>query len=145
MKRGQLLLLNLYILIKSIVVGKEGTANDCTVCTSSVLKMDKMPPKEKEVIWDMISDMIVRQKIRGDGIQSLHSLDSLLKSLSHTAEAIPICREGVARRSQRVNEARPRVLSHPATAADPGPDYCNERELLIKCHYISTYTHTCTD
>ncbi|CAB1453446.1 unnamed protein product [Pleuronectes platessa] len=26
----------------------------------------------------------------------------------------------------RVNEARPRALSHPATAADPSPDYCNE-------------------
>lgn len=69
-----------------------------------------------------------------------------LKSLSLAAEAIPICREGVARWSQRVNEARPRALSHPATAADPSPDYCNEMvsRLLTKRHYISTQTHTHT-
>ena len=100
----------------------------------------------------MISGMNVRQKIRGKGILSFLLLDSLQKSLSQGAEAIPICREGVVRWSQGVNEARPKVLSHPATTADPRPDYCNEmvRRLLIKRHYISTYcmhthTHTCTD
>lgn len=56
-------------------------------------------------------------------------------------EAIPICREGVARWSPRVNEARTRALSHPATAADPSPDYCNEtvRGLLTKRSYIYIY------
>lgn len=49
-----------------------------------------------------------------------------------------MCHGGVARWSQRVNEARPRALSHPATAADPGPDCCNEmvRRLLTKSRYI---------
>lgn len=57
-----------------------------------------------------------------------------------------MCHEGVARWSQRVNEARPRALSHPATAADPGPDCCNEmvRRLLTKSHYIYKYISSYT-
>lgn len=65
------------------------------------------------------------------------------KKKNQGTEAIPICREGVARWSQRVNEAKTWALSHPATVADPSPDYCNEtvKRLLTKHHYKHTHTH----
>lgn len=91
-----------------------------------------------------ISGVIVRWNITGDEVACLLAAAVLPESLTPAAEAIPICREVVARWSHRVNEARPWALSHPATTADPSPDYCNEIVISLLSKRCYTSTRVCT-